>query len=509
MEKLTPLYEPTLILHGGAGILSRSHLPPSLIAKYRTSLLAYLRSTRSLLQSGGLALDAAVHAVSLMEDDPLFNCGKGSVFNVAGEIEMEASVMVASVAGEGRDERGMRKKGAGVMLVKGTRHPVQLAREVLVADGTEGEGKGGNMHCQLSGEEVERWGWEDRGLERKGREWFWTKRRWEEHLKGLKPDERPSPSLSPLLAELDAPYGTSNPKKGIPVEGEEDDDDDDFDYRALSQGTVGAVCLDQHGNLAVATSTGGLTNKNVGRIGDTPTLGAGFWAESWDEEEDHNHNHNHLSMRTEPPHRRLSLPLSWADHYHSLHSLLSTVKSSLSDCLPSFSFIHPPHSPPRLPSTFPPQSYPYPYYPLLPPSKPPLPPPKHRTHALALSGTGNGDSFLRLSACRTAAALCRFSSPSPKSPPNPSPSPHPSLSSAVTLISGPNGELQRSAGDRWGSTGEGVGGIIGIEICEGKGKGEVVWDFNAGGMWRAYVDGWGREVVGVWREDGRWVMDGW
>lgn len=113
--------------------------------------------------------------------------------------------------------------------------------------------------------------------------------------------------------------------------------------------------------------------------------------------------------------------------------------------------------------------------------------PKLILHAIGLSGTGNGDSFLRTAACRTAGAICRFSTPSL------------SLSEAVRRIAGPGGELQESAGDRWGSTGEGEGGIIGIELIGNKGK--VVWNLNCGGMFRAYFNGAGQGVFAAFRNE--------
>lgn len=245
------LFKPTLIIHGGAGNLERSRLPPDLYAQYHASLTRYLRSTKSLLDSGASALDAAVHAVSLMEDDELFNCGRGSVFTSAGTIEMEASVMVTSATSAGAPSYpGSLKRGAAVMGLRNVRHPIQLARESLLRTGCAADGSprddGGSMHGQLvapyAEERARAW-----GLEFMPDEWFWTRRRWEEHRRGLE--------------------GRTG---GL----------------ALSQGTVGCVCLDAEGNLAVATSTGGLTNKWPGRIGDTPTLGAGFWAEAWEEEGD-------------------------------------------------------------------------------------------------------------------------------------------------------------------------------------------------------------------------------
>jgi L-asparaginase len=108
-------------------------------------------------------------------------------------------------------------------------------------------------------------------------------------------------------------------------------------------------------------------------------------------------------------------------------------------------------------------------------------------HVVGMSGTGNGDSFLLLSAVRTAAAISRFSTPSVP------------LSEAVRRIAGPGGALQLSAGDGWGKTGEGEGGIIGIELVGSEGK--VVWDFNCGGMFRAWIDDDGDERFMVFRED--------
>ncbi|KAF7585080.1 hypothetical protein BBP40_000841, partial [Aspergillus hancockii] len=182
--------------------------------------------------SGSTALNAAVHAVSLMEDDELFNCGRGSVFTSAGTIEMEASLMVTSLLPDPNNNTPI-KRGAGVMGLKNVRHPIQLAREVLLRTG-EGD-DGGSMHEQLVGPFVEEKG-REWGMEFMPDEWFWTERRWEEHRRGL---------------------------EGKP------------ESVSFSQGTVGCVCLDAWGYLAVATSTGGLTNKWPGRIGDTPTLGAG------------------------------------------------------------------------------------------------------------------------------------------------------------------------------------------------------------------------------------------
>lgn len=504
-------YTPTLILHGGAGNVTRQNLPPPLYEQYESSLLKYLDSARQLLNSGSSALDAAVHAVSLMEDDPLFNCGRGSVFTEKGTIEMEASVMVASVdpGRRGRDDASIAaesKRGASVSLIKGTRHPIQLAREVLLV---RPNGKASSMHCQLSGPDVEEWGWKERGLERKDHAWFWTERRWAEHLRDLQHNHlQDANSTDSALA-----HDERSPSL--------EDHKDNF---LPSQGTVGAVCLDSWGDIAVATSTGGLTNKKAGRIGDTPTLGAGFWAESW--EESVVHADTRLKERTfmvNPRADMLSLGgrlvkaveagfggllheclphmANAADHHLRWHSrnvgVPATIYASVAESI---------DTQPR------PQSGSGMVY------ERTATPAKHkpiiRRRAVALSGTGNGDTFLRTAACSTTAAICRFSTHSPTSSPT-------SLAKAVHMTAGPEGEMQRSAGDRWKVTGEGQAGMIGIEVCssvcdagedtagcvtlkEPRRTGNIVFGFNCGGLWRAWIDDvTGKGKVMVFKEDYR------
>ncbi|RAK73322.1 isoaspartyl peptidase/L-asparaginase [Aspergillus fijiensis CBS 313.89] len=466
---LPALFKPTLILHGGAGAIHRATLPPDLYAQYHASLLDYLRSTRALLEDGASALDAAVHAVSLMEDDPLFNCGRGSVFTAAGTIEMEASLMVTSVhPGHPLSERAVVKRGVGVMGLRNVRHPVRLAREVLEregrgqrgAGGADGRGDGGSMHSQLVAPYVEDVLARQWGLEFMPDEWFFTQRRWEEHLRGLRGEA---------------------------------------ETVSMSQGTVGCVCLDRGGGLAVATSTGGLTNKLPGRIGDTPTLGAGFWAEAWEEDWVEGMGCGGLvdGEKGEKAGGLWDLTLGgclpgfvkdgadrmfealWGEEEDGLARRGYDGDDTAPKSEKEWLIAHPLE-----------------------------PTPAQKRRAVAVSGTGNGDSFLRTAAARTACAISRFSTPKA------------SLAEAVSAVAGPGGELQRSAGDRWGSTGEGQGGIIGIEaeledpVAMDHGddndrtklrRGQVVFDFNCGGLWRAWVEdsGDGEEVerVMVFREE--------
>uniref|UniRef100_A0A8H7K5G9 Uncharacterized protein n=1 Tax=Bionectria ochroleuca TaxID=29856 RepID=A0A8H7K5G9_BIOOC len=157
MPRSAPTFEPTLILHGRAGFFQRTTLSPERQGQYQDSLGSYLRSTYTLLKNGSTALDAVVHAVSLMEDDLLFDAGLGSVFTAEGTIEMEESVMVTSVrdSWEADVKNGSIKRGAGVLLVKNVRHPIKLAREALLRAGVDSDGRrisdGGNLHTQISG----------------------------------------------------------------------------------------------------------------------------------------------------------------------------------------------------------------------------------------------------------------------------------------------------------------------------------------------------------------------
>jgi L-asparaginase len=215
-------------------------------------------------------------------------------------------------------------------------------------------------------------------------------------------------------------------------------------------GTCGAVALDSQGVIAVATSTGGLTNKLTGRIGDTPTLGAGFWAEEWEEE----------LLEAE---KRLREP-------GPALILSEALKGLIADCLPSLTM-----------------------YSSIPTEPNSLSKSDRVFHSTGLSGTGNGDSFLRLNAARTISAIARY-----RNTP---------LQQATTEISGPGGEMVKSAGDRWKKTGEGEGGVIGIELivvtdADGKKKSatsHIVDDYNCGGMFRAAVDQNGKAVMRVWK----------
>ncbi|XTI82168.1 N-terminal nucleophile aminohydrolase [Cenococcum geophilum] len=414
--------QPRIIIHGGAGNISRANLTPAAHAAYRKSLLTVTSSASSFLDKPqATALDVATHAVSLLEDDPLFNAGKGAVFTRAGTNELESSIMVSN---------GPRKRGVGCMLLTHVKNPIKLAREMLLR-GELGDGGGAQGHCQLSGEYLESLA-KEWGLEMVEQTYFFTQRRWDEHQRGLKVGQE----LVSSIAQFHDPFSA---------------------WPNNSSGTVGAVVLDSFGTVCVATSTGGLTNKLPGRIGDTPTLGAGFWAEEWFEE-------------ISPP-QMLYQPIIQPPHPSSSIDKLSrgNLPGFIAGCFPSVSIAS---------SSSHPQTSTKPY------SEQPV---STRRHAVAMSGTGNGDSFLRVSAVRTAAAISRFSTPNLP------------LAVAISRVAGSGGELQKSAGERWGNTGEGEGGIIGIELVGSEST--IVADFNCGGMFRAWVDDEGKQRCMVFKDE--------
>ena len=427
-------------------------------------MLNVLAKCNDLLQKkNASALDVATLAVTLLENDSLFNAGHGAVFTQSGTHELEASVMVST---------GYRKQGVGVAKVSHVRHPIMLAKEMLIrGEEADGHGGGAEGHVFLEGDTVERSG-SEWGVQMCKPSHHWTKKRWDQHRKGLglstdwetycrakKDIDRQRECDDHASDEDDAVSTTYN----IQEDKGEDPSWDGTEY--IPQGTVGAVVLDSKGVLCVATSTGGVTNKLPGRLGDTPTIGAGFYAEQWRSENPFDRP-NGLAYQQQT-HRYSAISASRPPVTQFLTSNLSNM---IADCLPNLSAYLP-----LLQNEKDNDSHSFPIH------------TSSRPHAVALSGTGNGDSFLKLSGARMAAAMTRFSFPPL------------SLQWSVTRMAGPDGMLQQSADNRWGKTGEGEGGIIGIEYALGGGK--VVADFNCGGMFRAWIDGEGKARMMVFREE--------
>ena len=217
-----------LAVHGGAGTLRRGLMDEARGALYHTGLRASLIAGRDILAAGGSALDAVTAAVLMLEDDPLFNAGRGASFTSAGTLEMDAAVM------DGRE----RRAGA-VAGICGPRNPVLAARAVMEH----------TPHVLLAGEGAVAF-CRAQGLAFAEREYFYTESRWQ--------------ALQHILKRR---------RRGLPDTDPEEDD-------ALRHGTVGAVARDRDGNLAAATSTGGIAGKLPGRIGDSPIIGAGTYADN-------------------------------------------------------------------------------------------------------------------------------------------------------------------------------------------------------------------------------------
>jgi beta-aspartyl-peptidase (threonine type) len=217
-----------LVIHGGAGTIERAQMTPEQDAAYRAALAEALLAGHRILAAGGPALDAVEAAVCVMEDSPLFNAGRGAVFTSEGRNELDASIM------DGRN----RKAGA-VAAITGVRNPIKAAR--LVMEHTS--------HVMLVGDGAARFA-KAQGLAFEDSAYFYTEKRWEE-LQETQEEER---KRHGEFGSLALPH--------------------------THLGTVGAVALDADGNLAAATSTGGLTNKHWGRVGDSPIIGAGTYADN-------------------------------------------------------------------------------------------------------------------------------------------------------------------------------------------------------------------------------------
>ncbi|BBB90926.1 MAG TPA: isoaspartyl peptidase/L-asparaginase [Methylomusa anaerophila] len=208
-------------IHGGADQMSE--LTPDRLAKYHEGLAAALQTALDILAAGGAALDAVEAAVQTLEEDSLFNCGKGSVFNHAGFHELDAAIMSGTNLACGAV--------AGLRTVKS---PVHLARLVMER----------SPHVFMAGGGAEEFA-DAMGVERVNNNYFSTDLRYQQWQKAL--------AAGSILLD----HGGSRQEK---------------------LGTVGAVALDMAGNLAAATSTGGITNKHFGRVGDSPVIGAGTYA---------------------------------------------------------------------------------------------------------------------------------------------------------------------------------------------------------------------------------------
>ena len=237
---LMPATQPnwSLVLHGGAGTIERAELTPELEARYRNALRQAAERGGAILANGGSALDAATATVAYLEDNELFNAGRGAVFTAEGRNELDASIM-----------DGRTRAAGSVAGLTHTRNPIRAARAVMEK----------SPHVMLAGAGADAFA-SSQALEQVDPAYFFTEGRWqqlEEFLQRQNLPLPPRPSGAP----------TEQARAADPV------DDHTF-------GTVGAVAFDRVGNLAAATSTGGTTGKRWGRVGDSPIIGAGTYAQN-------------------------------------------------------------------------------------------------------------------------------------------------------------------------------------------------------------------------------------
>lgn len=225
MEVERPKY--TIVIHGGAGTILKKNMTSQKEKAYRDALNEALNIGESILKSGGSSIDAVEKTINFMENSELFNAGKGAVFTHEGKNEMDASIMY------GKDQNAGAVGG-----VTNIKHPISAARAVLEK----------SDHVMMAGKGAEDFA-EKNGIEIIDPAYFKTERRWNSLQRALKLE------------------------KGESVQSEDDDKD-------KKHGTVGCVALDQDGNITAGTSTGGMTNKKYNRIGDSPIIGAGTYADN-------------------------------------------------------------------------------------------------------------------------------------------------------------------------------------------------------------------------------------
>lgn len=219
-----------IVIHGGAGVIEQSRMTAEHAAAYRAGLVAALDAGYEVLERGGTSLDAVVAAVRRLEDDPQFNAGRGAVLDEAGDAELDAAIM-----------DGVGPRAGAVAAVYHVKNPIELARRVMDK----------SPHVLLVGDGAEEFALEQ-GMTLVPRGYFRTEAR----IRQLEEDRR-----------AEAAHAAGKPTTRVtPADA------------AGSVGTVGAVALDRAGNLAAATSTGGISNKHRGRVGDSPLIGAGTYA---------------------------------------------------------------------------------------------------------------------------------------------------------------------------------------------------------------------------------------
>ncbi|MFY8127571.1 MAG: isoaspartyl peptidase/L-asparaginase family protein [Chitinophagaceae bacterium] len=220
-----------IVIHGGAGTILKSSMTPQKEKAYKAALELALKTGDSILQNGGKAIDAVVATIKILEDCPLFNAGKGAVFTNEGKNELDASIM-----------DGSNLKAGSVAGVTTIKNPITAALAVMQK----------SEHVMMAGKGAEKFAKEN-GCTVVSPNYFFTKERWESLQKAKQQDAQKMDSSNAIKDPLNKDY---------------------------KYGTVGCAALDIYGNIASGTSTGGMTNKKYGRIGDAPIIGSGTYADN-------------------------------------------------------------------------------------------------------------------------------------------------------------------------------------------------------------------------------------
>jgi beta-aspartyl-peptidase (threonine type) len=228
-----------VVLHGGAGVIERSSMTPEAEKQYRAGIQEAIGAAAAVLDRGGSSLDAVEAAIKLLEDNPMFNAGRGAVFAADGTNQLDAAIM-----------DGKTLQAGAVADIQHTRHPISLARAVMEK----------SPHVMLIGAGAEQFG-ASVGLEQVPPSFFFTEHRWQQLVDQLRKDGQPIPPR---------PVGAPPPPAQPLAQFESPD--------AHKYGTVGVVALDKNGSIAAGTSTGGTTGKKWNRVGDSPLIGAGTYA---------------------------------------------------------------------------------------------------------------------------------------------------------------------------------------------------------------------------------------
>jgi len=224
------------IIHGGAGVITKGSLTPEKEKEFRDKLTEAVLAGYKALQAGKTSLDAVEIAIRILEDSPLFNAGKGAVFTNDGKNELDASIM-----------DGKTQAAGAVAGLRRVKNPITLARAVMEK----------SPHVMMIGEGAEKFAAEQK-VELVDPKYFWTQHRWDALQQILKEEKEKESKVQGPRSTVEGSSLSELPSNKF--------------------GTVGAVALDKNGNLAAGTSTGGMTNKKYGRVGDAPIIGAGTYA---------------------------------------------------------------------------------------------------------------------------------------------------------------------------------------------------------------------------------------